>query len=75
MCQNQMCPIAWDVLGFPTSAAYLPEGTQLYFNRTDVKKAIHAPENVDWAECTSIDVFVGGDAGPQGEGDLSLARS
>jgi len=50
-------PILWDVLGFPGSfpdAQTLP----LYFNRDDVKKAIHAPQEVDWAECSNIDVFV-----------------
>lgn len=42
------CPLLWDVLGFPGSFGYLPEGAQLYFNRTDVKRAINAPEWVDW---------------------------
>lgn len=33
----------------------------LYFDRTDVKKAIHAPLDVDWAECSNINVFPEGD--------------
>ena len=33
----------------------------LYFNRTEVKKAIHAPVDVDWGECSAIDVFPKGD--------------
>ncbi|PPQ88899.1 hypothetical protein CVT25_009134 [Psilocybe cyanescens] len=53
-------PILWDVLGFPGS--FEQEQTPLYFNRTDVKKAIHAPLNVDWKECSDIDVFPKGDA-------------
>lgn len=59
------CPILWDVLGFPGSLPYLPEGAQIYFDRADVKAAIHAPANVTWEECSSDDVFVGG-------GDSSL---
>ncbi|KAG6846794.1 hypothetical protein H0H93_011834, partial [Arthromyces matolae] len=53
-------PILWDVLGFPGSF----EQTQvspLYFDREDVKKAIHAPVDVDWVECSNIDVFPNGD--------------
>jgi carboxypeptidase D len=36
----------------------------VYFNRQDVKAAIHAPVNVQWTECNSS-VFVGpGDTSP-----------
>ncbi|CCU81548.1 cpdS/carboxypeptidase [Blumeria hordei DH14] len=58
------CPALWDVLGYPASSAYLPEGASIYFNRTDVQKAINAPIG-QWAECSSKNVFVGG-------GDTSL---
>ena len=34
----------------------------LYFDREDVKKTIHAPVDVDWVECSNIDVFPDGDA-------------
>ncbi|KAF8905762.1 Alpha/Beta hydrolase protein [Gymnopilus junonius] len=52
-------PVLWDVLGFPGS---FPQAqTPLYFNRTDVKKAIHAPLDVNWAECSDINVFPKGD--------------
>ncbi|KAH9819383.1 putative peptidase S10 family protein [Teratosphaeria destructans] len=44
------CPMLWDVLGFPGSSPYLPEGAQIYFNRTDVQKAINAPIG-NWEEC------------------------
>lgn len=30
----------------------------VYFDREDVKRAIHAPENVTWSECSNIDVFL-----------------
>ena len=44
------CPLLWDVLGFPGSFDYLPAGAEIYFNRTDVQKAINAPIQ-PWAEC------------------------
>lgn len=34
----------------------------LYFDRADVKAAIHAPADVDWTECSNINVFPRGDA-------------
>ena len=46
------CPLLWDVLGFPGSIPYLPAGAQIYFNRTDVQKAINAPM-VPWEECSN----------------------
>ena len=45
------CPILWDVLGFPGSIPYLPEGATIYFNRSDVQKAINAPIQ-EWEECS-----------------------
>ena len=51
------------MLGFPGSfpqAQTLP----LYFDRTDVKQAIHAPVNVTWNECSDINVFPRGDGSP-----------
>ena len=44
------CPVLWDVLGFPGSFYYTPEGATIYFNRTDVQKAINAPFQ-EWEEC------------------------
>lgn len=58
----------------------MPEGANTYFNRSDVKAALHAPLFVDWAECAALPVFVGGspidkgalyNGGPEGEGDES----
>ena len=33
----------------------------IYFARDDVKAAIHAPLDVDWSECSDINVFPRGD--------------
>lgn len=49
---------------------YQAEGSTVYFNRTDVKEALHADVSVSWAECKGP-VFLGGDGGPESEGDLS----
>jgi carboxypeptidase D len=48
------CPLLWDVLGFPGSFEYLPDGAQIYFDRADVKKAINAPTTQTWQECSDI---------------------
>ncbi|KAF9780060.1 alpha/beta-hydrolase [Thelephora terrestris] len=50
-------PLVWDVLGFPEATE-----SPIYFDRQDVKKAIHAPLNQTWVECANIDVFPNGDA-------------
>ncbi|KAI0820727.1 alpha/beta-hydrolase [Trametes gibbosa] len=55
-------PILWDVLGFPGSFPQVQ--SPIYFDRTDVKKAIHAPLNVTWEECSDIRVFPHRDASP-----------
>jgi hypothetical protein len=57
-------PVLWDVLGFPGS--FPATQGPIYFDRTDVKRAIHAPLNVTWAECAEGNVFArrGGDASP-----------
>jgi carboxypeptidase D len=67
---NLMCPLLWDVLAFPTSLDYQAAGSTVYFQRADVKKALHAP-NVTWSECSVEPVFVGGSSGPEQEGDIS----
>ncbi|KAG1741356.1 Alpha/Beta hydrolase protein [Suillus lakei] len=51
-------PILWDVLGFIGPSPQSP----VYFNRTDVKKAIHAPVDTEWVECSNINVFPNGDS-------------
>ncbi|EXJ80947.1 carboxypeptidase D [Capronia epimyces CBS 606.96] len=66
---NLQCPLLSDPLGFPSDLIYSYPGLPPYFNRTDVKKAMHAPLTTDWELCTGP-VFVA-DGGPEGYGDLS----
>ena len=66
---NTQCPIPSDPLGFPTDLAYSYPGLiPLYFDREDVKLAMHAPMDIDWQECSGP-VFIG-QGGPEGEGGL-----
>ncbi|KAF8646719.1 hypothetical protein AX16_007093 [Volvariella volvacea WC 439] len=53
-------PVLWDVLGFPGSFPDV-QLAPLYFDRADVKAAIHAPADVDWEECSNVNVFPRGD--------------
>lgn len=67
-----MCPIPFDPLGFPTLFEIEPVGFTTYFNRADVKKALHAPASVQWSECNGNPFGADKDqGGPEGEGDLS----
>ncbi|KAI9430047.1 alpha/beta-hydrolase [Russula earlei] len=51
-------PVLWDVLGFPGTFPQI-QVAPVYFNRPDVKAAIHAPANVQWTECNlNESVFV-----------------
>ena len=45
-----------------TRGAFPQAQTPVYFDRADVKAAIHAPASAEWAECSSINVFPNGDA-------------
>jgi len=59
---NQTCPTPVDPMA----------GNSPYFNRKDVKTALHAPANVQWTECSNSAVFKGpSNSGPEREGDLS----
>lgn len=60
------CPLAPDVLGFPGSLMYTTPGLGIYFDRADVKKAMHAPD-ITWSECSVGSVFVSPTAGPDDE--------
>ncbi|KAN0070598.1 Alpha/Beta hydrolase fold [Elaphomyces granulatus] len=64
-----MCPMPWNAMGYLSDIEYIPPGFTPYFDRSDVKAALHAP-NVNWTQCSS-NVYVGGSAGPEGEGDIS----
>jgi len=50
------CPLLFDPLGFPGTIFYQSKGSEVYFDRADVKAAIHAP-NVSWSECASKPVY------------------
>ncbi|KAI0017048.1 Alpha/Beta hydrolase protein [Xylariomycetidae sp. FL0641] len=53
------CPLLYDVLGFPGSLFYSPAGSgPVYFDRADVKAAIHVDTDYTWEECASHAVFV-----------------
>jgi carboxypeptidase D len=66
------CPILFDPLGFPTDLVYgYAEFDGPYFNRAAVKKALHVPDDITWAECTPESVFQGTDPGQYGNYDLS----
>lgn len=68
---SSTCPLLSDPLGYPSDLQYQYPGMGgVYFNRTDVKLAVHAPLDVDWIECSGP-VFVG-DGGVYGLGDYSL---
>ncbi|KAG0650120.1 Serine-type carboxypeptidase F [Hyphodiscus hymeniophilus] len=68
---NTQCPMPSDPLGFPTDVEYeYPGLTPVYFDRTDVKHAMHAPLNIAWAECSGP-VFAKSSGGPEDEGDFS----
>ncbi|KAI0254191.1 alpha/beta-hydrolase [Lactifluus subvellereus] len=58
---DPMRPSLWDMLGFrgPLSQTQV---SPRYFDRADVKAAIHAPADVQWVTCPSVDVFPHGDA-------------
>lgn len=57
----EVLPMPGDVLSLSSSEASLAPSQGIYFNRTDVKRAIHAPEDVDWQVCAYNSVFDGGD--------------
>ena len=46
---------------FWVSGTFPNQQSIIYFDRNDVKEAIHAPVNVDWIECSNF-VFPNGDA-------------
>lgn len=73
---GQLCPLLWDVEGFPYSDFFLPEGyDNPYFNRTDVKTVLHAPLDSNWMICSDVNVFPHGDnSEPSGNNGGPLAR-
>ncbi|TDZ53811.1 putative serine carboxypeptidase [Colletotrichum trifolii] len=59
---TETCPHPYSQLGIVNSGDYSPPGAAIYFNRTDVKRALHAPVNSDWQQCTDTNVFGNGNA-------------
>ncbi|GKT43464.1 putative serine carboxypeptidase [Colletotrichum spaethianum] len=57
---TETCPHPYSQLGIVNSGDYSPPGASIYFNRTDVKKALHAPLNSNWQQCTDVNVFGNG---------------
>lgn len=65
------CPHIWSQLGIVNTGDYEPPGATVYFNRTDVQKAINAPLGTNWYLCTPTNVF-GGASNNQNVSDQSL---
>lgn len=51
------CPYVYSQLGKLNQDEYHPEGAIVYFNRTDVQEALHAPVGTNWEKCTTTNVF------------------
>ncbi|KAK1993430.1 serine carboxypeptidase [Colletotrichum falcatum] len=70
------CPIPYAHLGIVNSGDYTPPGAEIYFNRTDVKQALHAPLDSNWMQCTNINVFgKGNDSSNAGDESLDPVSS
>ncbi|PPQ62919.1 hypothetical protein CVT24_006159 [Panaeolus cyanescens] len=61
-------PNLWSVLGFPRATQEF-----VYFNRTDVQDAIHAP-HINWNSCANNAVYVNPATGGSGR-DMSIAST
>ncbi|KAL4245091.1 Carboxypeptidase [Abortiporus biennis] len=61
-------PNLWSVLGFPRSTQEF-----VYFNRTDVQRAIHAP-HINWEACSEGSVYINRTTGGAGR-DQSVAST
>ncbi|KAF7195232.1 putative serine carboxypeptidase [Pseudocercospora fuligena] len=59
------CPVPWSVLGPTDEGQYNPAPKTVFFNRTDVQKAINAPVGTAWIACSSKSVFVNETAGDE----------
>ncbi|KAI4183365.1 MAG: hypothetical protein L6R41_005438 [Letrouitia leprolyta] len=64
------CPHLYTPLGIVNPGDYFPPGATVYFNRSDVQAAIHAPPT-NWMLCTDTNVF-GGATNNQSLSDRSL---
>ncbi|TID20844.1 serine-type carboxypeptidase F [Venturia nashicola] len=69
---SSMCPILSDPLAYPSDLQYQYDGMGgVYFNRSDVKAAIHVAQDLSWSECSGP-VFVRSAGGLYRNGDTSL---
>lgn len=50
-----------------TRGSFPQKQSPIYFNRKEVKEAIHAPVDTKWTECSNVNVF------PNGDGSLPPA--
>ncbi|KAF2822915.1 alpha/beta-hydrolase [Ophiobolus disseminans] len=57
---TEMCPHPYSQLGIVNPGDYQPPNAVVYFNRTDVQKALHAVVGTNWAQCTDVNVFGNG---------------
>ncbi|KAF1943884.1 alpha/beta-hydrolase [Clathrospora elynae] len=57
---TETCPHPYSQLGIVNTGDYSPPGAEIYFNRTDVKLALHADVNSNWLQCTNTNVFGNG---------------
>jgi carboxypeptidase D len=53
-------PHPYSQLGIVNTGDYSPPNAVIYFNRTDVKKALHAPLDSNWLQCSDVNVFGNG---------------
>lgn len=58
---TETCPHPFSQLGIVNTGDYQPPGAVIYFNRTDVKEALHANVSTNWQQCTDVNVFGNGD--------------
>ncbi|EMD95261.1 hypothetical protein COCC4DRAFT_64974 [Bipolaris maydis ATCC 48331] len=56
---TETCPFKSTPLGGTNPGDYVAPGTEVYFDRADVKKALHASPNSTWMLCTDKNVFAG----------------
>lgn len=66
------CPHLSTVLGIINPGDYVQEGSQNYFNRSDVQAALHAKAGTNWMQCTDRNVFNFGYVNNYTIGDTSL---
>jgi carboxypeptidase D len=59
---TETCPHPFSQLGIVNTGDYKPPNSQVYFNRTDVQKALHAVVGTNWLQCSEINVFGNGNS-------------